>query len=119
MGTSIFGGKLTRLTSGYKSHAEMEMERKKKVEEFNNRPVPLEWQVQRYEQAADKRQEAYLADLERQAEAARHQKRQLAAGIGGAPPLAPPGSTSQGPASANDDLPQIVGAPLANLRRTE
>jgi len=98
----------------------MEMEKKKKVEEFNNRPVPLEWQVQRYEQTLGKRQEAYMEQLELQAEEARRQKRQLAAGIAGAPPLAPPGSRKAASADAEDlaDLPQIVGAPMANLRGT-
>ncbi len=50
MGKSIFGGKLTRLTSGYKSQAELELERKKRIEEYENRPVPLEWRVEKYEQ---------------------------------------------------------------------
>ena len=47
MGKSIFGGKLTRLTSGFKSKGELEAEEKRKKEEANYRPVPLEWQVER------------------------------------------------------------------------
>merc|ERR1719412_372698 len=65
MGTSMFGGKLTRMTSGFKSAGELEMEKEKKKKELENLPVPLEWQVERYEKEYNKHQEKYLEHLER------------------------------------------------------
>lgn len=65
MGTSIFGGKLTRMTAGFKTAGEIEMEKEKKKKEFENRPVPLEWQVERYEKEYNKQQEKLLEHLEK------------------------------------------------------
>merc|ERR1712203_513622 len=65
MGTSMFGGKLTRMTSGYKSAGELEIEKEKKKKELENQPVPLEWQVEKYEKEYNKKQEQYLEHLER------------------------------------------------------
>ena len=49
-------------------------EQDKKKDEFNNRPVPLEWQVERYEQVANKRHDEYLKKLEIQVKEAKRQK---------------------------------------------
>jgi len=114
MGKSIFGGNMTRLTAGYKSHDEIEMERKKKQEEYNNRPVPLEWQVERYEKTTGKKRDDYLERLEREAEVARMRNEAMRAGVASVkPPQMQPGAPTMG---QHDDLPAVIGAPLANLR---
>jgi hypothetical protein len=64
IGRSIFGGNMTKMTSGYKTKTEMEMEREKKKVEMEHRPVPLEWQVERYEKSVNQKQEQYIEQLE-------------------------------------------------------
>lgn len=119
MGKSIFGGKLTRLTSGYKSQGEREMEQRRKMEEYENRPVPLEWQVERMEKSMNQNQDDYLKKLERYAEEHRKLKEQETVGAAPClpPPPPPPGSRGAASRSSDDDLPGIIGAPMANLRR--
>ena len=133
MGKSIFGGKLTRLTSGYKSHSEMEMEREKRRQEYENRPVPLEWQVEKYEKGLTRRHEEYLKGLEVQASEARRAAklsssssspsgRSLSECLARAPPPPPPGSgpPPQGaPPSSSQvgDLPNLIGTPMFGMRR--
>merc|ERR1719458_2446307 len=60
LGRSIFGGRLTRMTSGFKSNAEIEMDKERKKKELENQPVPLEWRIKRYEKEYEKQQESYL-----------------------------------------------------------
>jgi len=55
---------MTKMTSGYKTKVEMEMEREKKKQENEFRPVPLEWQVERYEKSVNRKQEEYIDQLE-------------------------------------------------------
>jgi hypothetical protein len=64
VGKSIFGGKMTKMTSGFKTKIEMELEREKKKQEMEHRPVPMEWQVERYEKTISKKQEEYIDQLE-------------------------------------------------------
>jgi len=73
-GVSMFGGKMTRMTAGYKTHEEIQMEKEKKKEEFNNRPVPLEWQVERYEKVVNKKHDEYLKKLEVEVKEAKRRK---------------------------------------------
>jgi hypothetical protein len=47
---------MTKMTSGFKSKMELEMEREKKKLEHENRPVPLEWQVERFEKSYNRQQ---------------------------------------------------------------
>ncbi len=121
MGQSIFGGRLTRLTSGFKSKSEQELEREKKRQEAENgTPVPLEWQVEKYEKGLNKSHEAYLKRLERESQAARAQKQgEMARCLAMAPPPPPPGGGGGGPSSSSSgsDLPELVGMPLWGLRR--
>ncbi len=127
MGKSIFGGKLTRLTSGYKSHSELEMEREKKRLEWENRPVPVEWQVERYESGVNRRQEEYIKELEAQAAEAKRRKAAAGSGIAEclamAPPPPPPGSRPASSSSSSSssasmlDLPCLVGNPMSGLKR--
>ena len=130
MGKSIFGGKLTRLTSGYKSQAELEMEKKKKKEEYDNRPVPLEWQVERFENQLNKQQDSYLKALEKQAEDERKRK-ETQQKLLNLPPPPPPPLSSRRPSSSSasssssdpsiqatlDLLPNLIGTPLNSLRK--
>jgi len=64
IGKSIFGGNMTKMTSGFKTKIELELEREKKKQEFEHRHVPMEWQVERYEKTMNKRQEEYIDQLE-------------------------------------------------------
>ena len=64
VGRSIFGGNMTKMTSGYKSKMELEMEREKKKQESEFRPVPLEWQVERFEKNVQRQQEEFIDQLE-------------------------------------------------------
>ena len=85
------------MTSGYKSAGELEMEQEKKKEELNNRPVPLEWQVQRFENQFNKKHDEYLAGLQRAADAERQRQQQQPGQQGrqgprfSEPPPPPPG----------------------------
>ncbi len=66
VGKSIFGGKMTKMTSGYKTRVEIELENEKKKQEFDQRPVPVEWQVERFEKSLNKSMESYYDQLQRQ-----------------------------------------------------
>lgn len=52
------------MTSGYKSQAQLEVEREKKRQEFENRPVPIEWKVEQMEKSMHSNQDQYLKRLE-------------------------------------------------------
>lgn len=43
---------------------ELEMEREKKKQELEFRPVPLEWQVERFEKNVQMQQEVFMDQLE-------------------------------------------------------
>ena len=64
IGTSIFGGKLTTMTSGYKSQSELEYERQKKKLENEYNPVPTEWKVEQMEKRLNKQEDQYIKQLE-------------------------------------------------------
>ena len=64
LGTSIFGGKLTTMTAGYKSQAELEYERQKKKAENEYNPVPTEWKVEQMEKHINANQDQYIKRLE-------------------------------------------------------
>ncbi len=55
---------MTKMTSGFKTKIELELEREKKKQEMEHRPVPMEWQVERYEKTISKKQEEYIDQLE-------------------------------------------------------
>ena len=106
MGRSIFGGKLTRLTSGFRSKSEQEHEEERRRREVEaGRPVPLEWQVERYEKGVEKRQEEYMRQLERRAAEARRSTTNV-------PPTPSSTVTSQ-----TAELPELIGTPLSGLWR--
>ena len=56
------------MTAGFKTAGEIEMEKEKKRKEFENRPVPVEWQVERYEREYNKQAEKYMEHLEKTVE---------------------------------------------------
>ena len=120
MGTSIFGGKLTRMTSGYKTAGELEMEKEKKKKELENQPVPLDWQVERYEKEYNKLQGKYMEHLEKTVQQERANKSQnLKKGLL-VPMTSPPGSTKATLSSTSNtslelDLPNLSGNPWENL----
>ncbi len=64
MGTSIFGGRLTQMTSGYKTQAELERERDEKKKEAEFRPVPTEWKVEQMEKKLNANHDSYIKQLE-------------------------------------------------------
>ena len=118
MGTSMFGGKLTRMTSGFKSAGELEIEKEKKRKELENQPVPLEWQVQRYENEYNKQQEKYMEHLEKKVKLDKINKAQNVSGNATAPPPPPPGSSmglSNNKMSMEFDLPTLGGKPWENI----
>ena len=118
MGTSMFGGKLTRMTSGFKSAGELEIEKEKKRKELENQPVPLEWQVQRYENEYNKQQEKYMEHLEKKVKLDKINKAQNVSGNATAPPPPPPGSSmglSNNKESMEFDLPTLGGKPWENI----
>ena len=116
LGTPIFGGKLTRMTAGYKSAAEIEREKEKKKEEFNCRPVPLEWQVERYEKSVSKQHEEYFKQLEKAQLEQKRQKEQSFSCLSALtrPPPPPPGSNSS---NLTSDLPVLNGNPWASIQK--
>ena len=65
VGTSIFGGKLTTMTSGYKTQAQLEYEREKKRQENSVRPVPTEWKIEQMEKNMNANQDDFMKNLER------------------------------------------------------
>lgn len=76
VGKSIFGGNMTKMTSGFKTKMELEMEREKKNKERQYMPVPMEWQVERFEKTLCRQQEEYLDQLEKVCAGERKKKRQ-------------------------------------------
>ena len=119
MGKSIFGGNLTRLTSGYKSRGELEIERRKEIQALENRPVPVEWQVERFEQGLGKAHEQYLSNLELQLKEQKQNPPKPPMAVG-APPL-PPGSATNMNRLSDEvmgGLPTLIGNPLDNLRKS-
>ena len=125
MGTSMFGGKLTRMTSGFKSAGEIEIEKEKRKKELENQPVPLEWQVQKYEKEYNKKQEQYLEHLERTVKQEKMLKAQKTAmravSSAKAPPPPPPPPMSKSFNSNSSmplefDLPNLDGNPWESLK---
>lgn len=57
---------MTKMTSGYKTRVEIEIENEKRKQEYDQRPVPVEWQVERFEKSVNKSMENYYEQLERQ-----------------------------------------------------
>lgn len=96
---------MTRLTAGFKSQAELEMEKQKKKEEYENRPIPIEWQVERFESQYNKRYDDYLKQLEEYCSATKREPAQIP-DFG--PPPGPPGSGDL----ELDDLPKVIATPL-------
>ena len=64
VGKSIFGGKLTTMTSGYKSQSQLEYERERKRQEDSIRPVPLEWKTEQLEKNLNANHDQYIKYLE-------------------------------------------------------
>jgi len=122
LGTSMFGGKLTKMTSGYKSAGEIELEKEKKKKEHENQPVPLEWQVQRFEKEYNKQQEQYMEQLEKTVQQEKMTKIHKSAEKSSlssikSPPPPPPGSSTlrPDPNTLHFDLPNLSGNPWENL----
>ena len=120
MGTSMFGGKLTRMTSGFKSAGELEIEREKKKKELENQPVPLEWQVERYEKEYNKQHDRYLDHLEKTVQLEKLNKQQTAPIPSSykKPPAPPSIATSiEKSTNLNFDLPNLDGNPWENITK--
>ena len=94
MGTSIFGGKLTTMTSGYKSQQELEYEREKKKRETENRPVPTEWKVQQLEKNLNANYDEYMAHLEQKRIEEIQKKQEIQKKLSMPPPPPPPAPVS-------------------------
>ncbi len=128
VGESIFGGKMTKMTSGYKTQREIEREQELKKLEAESQHVPLEWRVAKYEQKVNKDYEDYMKQLEEQMRLEKERKAKeeamKAAGSSasrhkGPPPLPPPGSrTATATSDADDGLPKLGVNPYENLKRT-
>jgi len=123
VGESIFGGKMTRMTSGYKTGNQVEREKEEKKKEWENRTVPIEWQVEKYQTKVNKEYDAYMTQLEEKVRLEKERKAMKAAGKSetetGKPPLAPP-PPPPGSSKFDDDdaeLPQLVGNPLEHLKK--
>lgn len=121
VGKSIFGGNMTKMTSGYKTKFEIELEKEKKKQEFEQRPVPIEWQVERYEKTVNKQQEEYLEQLEQYCADQKKKKQDstnVAKSIVFAPPPPPPPPVGSWAASSPDDgLPNLIGNPLSSFKK--
>ncbi|TRY79114.1 hypothetical protein TCAL_06595, partial [Tigriopus californicus] len=126
LGKSIFGGKLTRMTAGFKSHDEREMERLKKVDEWHNRPIPMEWQVEKMEKEMINQNEQYMRHLKLQAQAEKQRKQFQSYQFTAPPP--PPGaptfsssadSPKMNPESVvpPEDLPDLQHDPFSGFKR--
>ena len=124
MGESIFGGKMTRMTSGYKNAKQIEREQEEKKKEYENRTVPIEWQVEKFQKKVNKEYDEYMTQLEEKVRLEKERKAMKAAGKSATetgrpalpPPPPPPGSSK----FADDDdapLPDVVGNPLAYLKK--
>jgi len=57
---------MTKMTSGFKTKVEIELEKEKRRQEYDQRPVPVEWQVERFEKSMSKTMESYFDQLEKQ-----------------------------------------------------
>ena len=117
MGTSMFGGKLTRMTSGYKSAGELEIEKEKKKKELENQPIPLEWQVEKYEKEYNKQHDRYMEHLEKTVKQEKLNKLKKAAPSSSSSLNPPPFSSisAQNSESQDFDLPNLGGNPWANI----
>jgi len=100
VGTSIFGGKLTTMTAGYKSQAQLEYEREKKKKENEHTPVPTEWKVQQIEKNLNKNHDEYMKHLEkvRQKEMQAKEEIKKKLTLPPPPPPAPPAAAPSNPA---------------------
>ena len=127
MGESIFGGKMTRMTSGYKNAKQIEREQEEKKKEYESRTVPIEWQVEKFQKKVNKEYDEYMTQLEEKVRLEKERKAMKAAGkaetetagrLGALPPPPPPPGSSK---FADDDddapLPDVVGNPLAYLKK--
>lgn len=131
IGTSIFGGKLTQMTSGFKSMSEVEREKEKKKLEFQNRPVPLEWQVERFEKSVNRQQEQYMQQLEQyraQEKSKLQEQSNIKQHLSLPPPPPPPAPPKPSPlysrfvkatdtAHPSDCLPNLNGNPFDSLKK--
>ena len=97
------------MTAGYKTAAEIELEREKKKVEHANRPIPMEWKVERYEQYLNKKQEDYLKYLEKSRDEARKAKHMVTS----LPPPLPPSSS----AASVTGLPDLASNPWEALAK--
>lgn len=116
VGTSIFGGNMTRMTAGYKDKAQIEKEKEMKKQENQNRPVPLEWQVERQQKEYNQQYEAYLENLEAYVKS---QKTAPTAMPSFGPPPGAAGPSGSGDASQPEDdvpLPELVGTAMKSLK---
>lgn len=117
VGQSIFGGKMTTLTAGFKSQSELERERQKKKDEAEaGTPVPLQWQVERFEKQFNKRQDEYMKRLQKQADEERN-KSNMRAMLSQPPPPPPPGSRAASRTTQPGDLPKLIGTPMDSLKK--
>ena len=115
---------MTRMTSGYKTGSQIEREKEEKKKEYENRTVPIEWQVEKYQKKVNKEYEAYMTQLEEKVRLEKERKAMKAAGKSeceGKPPLAPPppppGSSQFGDDDDGGGLPELVGNPLGHLKQ--
>ena len=114
---------MTRMTSGYKNASQIEREKEEKKKEYENRTVPIEWQVEKYQKKVNKEYDAYMEQLEEKVRLEKERKAMKAAGKSETetgktslpPPPPPPGSST----FDDDDaaLPELVGNPLAHLKK--
>merc|ERR1712183_127712 len=97
----------------------------KRKKELENQPVPLEWQVQKYEKEYNKKQEQYLEHLERTVKQEKMLKAQKTAmssvSSAKAPPPPPPPPMSKSFNSNSSmplefDLPNLDGNPWESLK---
>jgi len=124
VGESIFGGKMTRMTSGYKNAKQIEREQEEKKKEYENRTVPIEWQVEKFQKKVNKEYDEYMTQLEEKVRLEKERKAMKAAGKSetetGRPALPPPPPPPGSSKFADDDdapLPDVVGNPLAYLKK--
>ena len=80
MGESIFGGKMTRMTSGYKNAKQIEREQEEKKKEYENRTVPIEWQGEKFQKKVNKEYDEYMTQLEEKVRLEKERKAMKAAG---------------------------------------
>lgn len=80
------------MTAGYKTQAQLEVEREKKRQENEYRPVPNEWRVEQLEKNLSASHDQYLQHLEnvRQAELAAKKAEEIKIKLALPPPPPPP-----------------------------